>query len=649
MQPLTRRALLEAGLGAALLTVLSTAGSPTAAGASAGAAHRVRLTKGTAYGSLRTTLPATFPTPTPGNALVAVASIDGSAGTFALPAGWRFAFSRGRSPISMVTMYRVATGSESGVTFAWSQGSRGGSWLVAEYGGLSRTDPIGPAWMAPYSNTARRRMAVNPPAAEASSLVLALFSIDAMNPQSAGDTGGVEFRPLAPGWTWVDTSYHGSNGSCPGTALDEYDAPLGPGTDLGPATFTWSRLDQTAAGSLQLNLPAAPRLVSRWVGAVTTTGATVAVKVADGSTARLMVATDPALTSDVSYSAQATADSDGLTKLDIDGLEPATQYYYAVEVEGSLDTERTGSFRTAGSGSFTFGFGSCCGSAVTDTFAEIRSHDPDLFVHLGDLHYGNISTDDVEAFRSRYDIALAAASQGSLYANVPTAYVWSDHDFGANSSNGSSPSRPAAQAAYRQYVPSYPLPSTSGGIYQTFTYGRIRFVLTDNRSYKSPAGTADTASKTILGDEQKAWFKDVIADATEPVIIWGNENPWTGSPTAQTDGWRSYDTERQELVAFIQASGKHVAIISGDMHAVAADDGTNSPGGIPVFHAAPLFGNSHHRGGPYTYGPFPAEGQRAQQYGIMSVQDTGTSIALEFTGYEAGRTARVTYTKTYDV
>jgi alkaline phosphatase D len=289
-------------------------------------------------------------------------------------------------------------------------------------------------------------------------------------------------------------------------------------------------------------------------------------------------------------------------------------------MDGVVNTSTVGRFRTSRSeaGSFVFAFASCCNAPDTHTFSEIRSHDPDFFIHLGDLHYGNISVNDPAAYRARYDSALASAHQGVLYANVPTVYTWSDHDFGPSDSNGTSVSKPAAQAAYRQYVPSYALPSPTGGIYQTFSYGRVRFIATDNRSYKSPRSAVDDTNKTMLGAEQKR------------------------------DYWGGYTTERAELASFIAGSDKKLAIVSGDMHALAADDGSNSPGGIPVFHAAALKGNSSHKGGPYTLGPFPSTtGLAVQQYGVMSVLDTGVEIALQFTGYRAGGIAELTYTHTF--
>ncbi len=647
MGELTRRAALQRGLGAGLAVVLSS--GFTASPARAAVTNRVRLTSGVAHGAARTSARLAFPAPAAGNLLLAVLSVDGSAGAFTPPSGWRIAFQRVGTSLSAVAMYRVATGSETTLTLPWLTSSPGGSWLVAEYTGINATDPVATLRVPPYSDYARTGITLDPPVVGSPGVPLAVLGIDAMDTAPVA-YGGAEFRPTSSGWNWVATSYASTRPDCPGTALTEHGAPLRTGQDLPATSFAWQRKDQVIGALLHLNTtPNPPALVSRWVGAVTPTSATVAVKAVYASTARLRVSVDPALATGVVLGAAAAPDRYGMTKLVVGGLQPGTQYTYAVDLDGTPGTA-TGRFRTApgAAGDFVFAFASCCKTPEASAFSSIREHDPDFFLHLGDLHYGDISVDDPAAFRARYDTALASPHQGPLHATVPTLYSWSDHDFGTNGSDGTSASRSAAQATYRQYVPSHPLPSPTGGIYQTFSHGRVRFVITDNRSYKTPKSAVDDARKTMLGAEQKQWFKDTIAAATEPVVIWVNENPWVSPVSTTADWWGAYSTERAELADFIVASGTHVAIVSGDMHALAADDGTHSPGGIPVFHAAALSGNSSRKGGPYTHGPFPATaGVPVEQYGVMRVVDTGATIALQFTGYQVGGVAALSYTHTF--
>lgn len=120
-------------------------------------------------------------------------------------------------------------------------------------------------------------------------------------------------------------------------------------------------------------------------------------------------------------------------------------------------------------------------------FDAIRKADPLLYIATGDLHYGNVGVDDVNAFRARYEDVLTSPAQSALYRSTPTAYVWDDHDYGPNDGNAGSVTREAARLAYRETVPHYPLPAGDGdeAIYQAFTVGRVRFVMTDTRSERT--------------------------------------------------------------------------------------------------------------------------------------------------------------------
>jgi hypothetical protein len=71
---------------------------------------------------------------------------------------------------------------------------------------------------------------------------------------------------------------------------------------------------------------------------------------------------------------------------------------------------------------------------------------------------------------------------------VPIAYIYDDHDYGGNDSDGNAPSKPAALSAYKSFVPHYSLASPNGeAIYQAFTIGRVRILLTDSRSESYPS------------------------------------------------------------------------------------------------------------------------------------------------------------------
>ncbi len=392
-----------------------------------------------------------------------------------------------------------------------------------------------------------------------------------------------------------------------------------------------------------------------WSGATTDSSFQVKAKAfSDGSVVRLIVSTSPDLTYPT-YSEPATSITDqnnGIVTLLVTGLLSATQYYYGFEINGLGDTNSVGMAKTfpSGASSFTLAFGSCAQTGSTNTvFETIRELHPDLFFHLGDMHYQNIASNDMNLYRQAYESILASPVQAALYHEVTTAYIWDDHDYGPNNSDSTSLSRLAARVTYQEVFPHYPLAAGSGNvsINYAFTIGRVRFIVCDSRSARSPAGAADTPAKTMLGQSQKAWFRQQLlrANGRFPLIVWINTLPWIGS--TGDDGWYLYTNERRELADFIEQNHiRGLCMLSGDAHMIAIDDGTNSDyataGGaaFPVFHAAALDQTGSLKGGPYSHGAFPGRGQ----FGLMFVADDGDStITVSWSGRDQNNLEIVAY------
>lgn len=432
-----------------------------------------------------------------------------------------------------------------------------------------------------------------------------------------------------------------------------------------------------------------PSLVSRgpWVGGVTTNSARVKARLfQEGKVSYLRVSPRRDLRGGRRIQSPGPSEArHNIVDFQIGGLRPDTQYYYAIETEHGRDLDvLKGSFRTFPQRpkSFSFAYGSCARTASTsgifDTIRELR---PLFFMNVGDFHYLDITNSEVARFRSAYDWVLSSPQQSDLYRSTAFVYMWDDHDFGGNNSFRGASSHQAALRAYEEYVPHYPLIAGGGDrpIYQAFNVGRAKFILTDLRSDRDSVTNRDDASKSMMGPQQKAWFKQELLSARGkfPLIFWVSSVPWIGEkgsnyyqietnlfgyihhslltnpPPARTnrnrgggaaaadtgeDHWSVFTTERREIADFIKSNHiEGVAILHGDSHMLAADDGSHSDyatgGGakLPVMCAAPLDQNPSIKGGPYSQGVYRmSRGEGG--FGWVTVTDSGTHMDVVFSG-----------------
>ncbi len=381
-----------------------------------------------------------------------------------------------------------------------------------------------------------------------------------------------------------------------------------------------------------------------WVGAVTATGGVVKTKLPPGLHPRLLVR--EAGGAPVIFAAEPQRDpASTVVTFQLKHLRPQTDYQCTLEVNGAPAVFPPAMVRTfppeGQPASFTFAFGSCArtGSqhAVFNTIARKR---PAVFVHLGDMHYTNISRNDPRLFRAAWDTTLSSPTQGALYRNIPLAYIYDDHDFGPNDTDSRSPSRPAARSVYREYAPHYPLPAGEGdaAIYQAFTVARVRFILTDLRSERDAGKTPDGPGKSMMGAAQKEWFKRELLESsrTHGLVVWGSSVPWIGAKGG--DSWQGYVDERRELCNFIaQHRIKNLCILCGDAHMIAADNGTHSDYSdakklrIPVLHGSAFDQGGSTKGGPYSEGVYLPKNNEGL-FGWVEVEDDGQRVAVRFTG-----------------
>ena len=352
-------------------------------------------------------------------------------------------------------------------------------------------------------------------------------------------------------------------------------------------------------------------------------------------------------------------DSTGIARFELNDLRPDQQYeYLLVSLGGSSNQASENSsgvlvqtdetiqrFHTypEGAADLTIAFASCARTGSNGAvFDAIRATEPDLFVQLGDLHYGNLVSTEPDDHIAVLGRSLSTPAQSALYSSVPSAWVWDDHDFGDNDSNSSSPSRDAVSVAYRAAVPHWDVdPDPATPINQAFTVGRVRIVTCDTRSHRT--------ANTMLGEAQEAWLINEIITASQShaLVVWANPAPWNVPAANGTDQWGGFPEERRRIAnAIAEADITNLVMISGDWHTAAIDDGTNTSyaddgtPGFPLVHAAPLDrpGRALGAGQSFSHGVFTNAGQ----FGTIRILDDGgpsidvTLTAHLWTGEELG-------------
>jgi hypothetical protein len=305
---------------------------------------------------------------------------------------------------------------------------------------------------------------------------------------------------------------------------------------------------------------------------------------------------------------------------------------------------------------FKIGLWSCLNNSTSAIFDRMRTAftGTDRLTHLvchGDFFYDDTSS----GHTAHWNAKISSSGLGTLINSLEDPddfhYTPSDHD-STFQSNGTGVQYPSAIAAfnseYRTKWPNRAPQLPSNGIYHTWVEGRVRFIVLDERTFKSPNANTDNSSKTVLGATQKTWFKNLIASADYPLIVVFGDNPVVGTTTAGDDGWKGYNTERQELATALNASPVYVIRTNGDMHCLAISN--NQFGYKKCYQSSPAHNDTKVKeSGAGLTSSYPtngssAEGDVMEMFGVLTIEDNTQTIAVTWDGYSADGTKRLTDT-----
>jgi alkaline phosphatase D len=378
-------------------------------------------------------------------------------------------------------------------------------------------------------------------------------------------------------------------------------------------------------------------------------------------TVRYLVARDPQLRDVVRRGTVRTGpDRDHTVKVDVDGLESDTTYHYAFELGGQRSVVgRTRSAPAHGSAPPDLRFALVsCSNFEGGYFAGYRRiaerDDLDFVLHVGDYiyeyrvgYYGagpeigreHRPEKDVvtlDEYRQRYACYREDPDLRAIHAAHPFVLMWDDHEVADDNWQGGAYNHDeetqgafedrfaAASQAYLEWLPIRENAEDPRRLYRRFDLGGLATLhMIDSRSYRSeqvgtdefdpgaadprPDPAVDDPDRTLLGAEQKAWFKDGLASSSATWQLIGNPQMITpvlfpplpedlAGPISDMvgvlprqgagwnkDQWDGYRAARREILEHLVENGiDNTVFLTGDIHSSWACDVPLDPGGYPV-------------------------------------------------------------------
>ncbi|GAA4111494.1 hypothetical protein GCM10022393_09240 [Aquimarina addita] len=351
------------------------------------------------------------------------------------------------------------------------------------------------------------------------------------------------------------------------------------------------------------------------------------------------VATDASFSSIVrSGTAITNSTVDYTIKVDVDGLAPATTYYYYFQTaEANSLIGRTRTTPSAVADQLRFAVVSCSNyqAGYFNAYKKIAERkDLDAVIHLGDYIYeygageGTYGYDESRAdrinepaneilslidYRTRYSLYRLDPDLLAAHQQHPFIAIWDDHEsandsykdgaenHGENGSDeGSWEDRKAiSKQVYFEWMPIRNEANLK--INRTIHYGNLADIINiDTRLEGRDEQINDVtdpllyaSDRTLLGEDQKNWLFNELQTSTatwkiianqvifsEFNVGWAAQSPQTPEQLESVflDIWDGYPAERDLLIDYIETNNiNNTVILTGDFHSTFAFDVSKRP------------------------------------------------------------------------
>ena len=307
-----------------------------------------------------------------------------------------------------------------------------------------------------------------------------------------------------------------------------------------------------------------------WLGCVSgdvrSDSALVWLRAEPGSQVTLRYGNEPGLAQFQSTGALTVdAGADCTATFSLDGLAPATRYFYQAVVEGRA-AGSIASFVTAPRPDDNHKVSFCFSGDTRQSYKPftvmqaVRAQRPDFFLYLGDTIYAdrNGTARSLEEFWGKYRINRDDAAAQSCFRETSVYAMWDDHEVEDDYLPGN-PLAPIGRKAFLDYWPVRRPAIGSEQVYRAVRWGRaVDLIILDTRQYRAPDRS------TMLGRTQKEWFFDRLASSNATFKFVATSVPMAGGGK---DRWDGYPKERAEILRYIhdkKISG--VVFMSADLH-----------------------------------------------------------------------------------
>jgi alkaline phosphatase D len=342
---------------------------------------------------------------------------------------------------------------------------------------------------------------------------------------------------------------------------------------------------------------------------------------------RWVVARDPKLARVASRGELPTgAARDFTVKVDVDGLEPGTTYYYRFEAGGAQSpVGRTRTLPTRSASRVRLGVVSCSNYpfGYFNAYAALASRaDLDAILHLGDYiyEYANGGFGDGTAtgrlpqpsseiialadYRARHAQYKADPDSQAAHRQHPFIVVWDDHELANNTWSGGAENhnpergegdwlvrRNAAVQAFFEWMPiREDATARSPRIYRALKWGQLAdLVMLDTRlvgrdqqaASREDVAAIESPTRSLLGRAQEAWLHTELAESRRTGTRWqllGQQVMFApqsapGRPAGNPDSWDGYRSARDRVFDMVeQLKLDSFVVLTGDVHSSWAYD-----------------------------------------------------------------------------